>query len=84
MAACVTCIFAVTLSVFPVITVKVETFYTNYIEWSETWQRSASYGLHWFTVLHVFKGSTLKARGGFCEMYNYLVQKSRKDLTDKY
>ncbi|KAG7283565.1 hypothetical protein CRUP_026492, partial [Coryphaenoides rupestris] len=35
MAACITCIFAVTLAVFPVITVKVKTFYIDYTEWDK-------------------------------------------------
>ncbi|XP_032396255.1 equilibrative nucleoside transporter 1 [Etheostoma spectabile] len=33
MAACVTCVFAVTLSVFPVITVRVRTVYTDNAAW---------------------------------------------------
>lgn len=36
MALCVTCVFAVTLSVFPVITVRVKTVYVNNAEWGET------------------------------------------------
>lgn len=36
MAACVTCVFAVTLSVFPVITVRVQTVYQDNAAWSET------------------------------------------------
>lgn len=36
MAACVTCVFAVTLSVFPVITVRVQTVYKDAAGWGET------------------------------------------------
>ncbi|KAL3997023.1 hypothetical protein ACER0C_009679 [Sarotherodon galilaeus] len=35
MALCVTCVFAVTLSVFPVITVRVKTVYVNNAEWDK-------------------------------------------------
>lgn len=35
MAACVTCVFAVTLSVFPVITVRVQTVYTDNAAWKK-------------------------------------------------
>uniref|UniRef100_A0A8C9XN58 Solute carrier family 29 member 2 n=1 Tax=Sander lucioperca TaxID=283035 RepID=A0A8C9XN58_SANLU len=35
MAACVTCVFAVTLSVFPVITVRVRTVYTDSAAWDK-------------------------------------------------
>ncbi|KAI3353571.1 hypothetical protein L3Q82_020093, partial [Scortum barcoo] len=35
MAACVTCVFAVTLSVFPVITVRVQTVYTESAAWNK-------------------------------------------------
>ncbi|XP_070770346.1 equilibrative nucleoside transporter 2-like [Enoplosus armatus] len=35
MAACVTCVFAVTLSVFPVITVRVQTVYTDSAAWKK-------------------------------------------------
>lgn len=35
MALCVTLVFAVTLSVFPVITVRVKTFYTESTDWDE-------------------------------------------------
>ncbi|KAJ3614299.1 hypothetical protein NHX12_017873 [Muraenolepis orangiensis] len=35
MAACVTCTFAVTLAVFPVITVKVKTVYRDYARWDK-------------------------------------------------
>ncbi|KAM6941620.1 equilibrative nucleoside transporter 2-like [Lycodopsis pacificus] len=35
MAACVTCLFAVTLSVFPVITVRVQTVYEDNAAWGE-------------------------------------------------
>ncbi|XP_030593271.1 equilibrative nucleoside transporter 2-like [Archocentrus centrarchus] len=35
MALCVTCVFAVTLSVFPVITVRVKTVYGNYPDWDK-------------------------------------------------
>ncbi|XP_029289857.1 equilibrative nucleoside transporter 2-like isoform X2 [Cottoperca gobio] len=35
MAACVTCVFAVTLSVFPVITVRVQTVYTDIPAWDK-------------------------------------------------
>lgn len=40
MAACVTCVFAVTLSVFPVITVRVQTVYKDNVGWGETPRRS--------------------------------------------
>lgn len=39
MAACVTCVFAVTLSVFPVITVRVQTVYKDAAGWGETPRR---------------------------------------------
>ncbi|CAL8333366.1 unnamed protein product [Merluccius merluccius] len=35
MAACITCIFGVTLAVFPVITVKVQTSYRGYTRWDK-------------------------------------------------
>lgn len=35
MALCVTCVFAVTLSVFPVITVRVRTVYKDDVAWGE-------------------------------------------------
>lgn len=35
MAACVTCVFAVTLSVFPVVTVRVQTVYKDSAGWGE-------------------------------------------------
>ncbi|XP_042338458.1 equilibrative nucleoside transporter 2-like [Plectropomus leopardus] len=35
MAACITCVFAVTLSVFPVITVRVRTVYTHSAAWDK-------------------------------------------------
>jgi hypothetical protein len=41
MAACVTCIFAVTLSVFPVITVQVKTVYRGSAGWGERRQKAA-------------------------------------------
>ena len=35
MALCVTCVFAITLSVFPVITVRVRTVYTDDVAWGQ-------------------------------------------------
>lgn len=35
MALCMTCVFAVTLSVFPVITVRVRTVYKDDVTWGE-------------------------------------------------
>lgn len=35
MALCVTCVFAVTVSVFPVVTVRVQTVYKDNAAWGE-------------------------------------------------
>lgn len=42
MALCVTCVFLVTLSVFPVITVRVQTVYKDNAAWGETPSSSLS------------------------------------------
>lgn len=57
MAACVTCVFAVTLSVFPVVTVRVQTVYKDSAGWGEmplffTLLHSLCHSLSPFVTLH--------------------------------